>query len=96
MVSAIGSKFLDKNDIIKNGNNNFEGNVDMNFLSTEFDKAIGWPSEDEENEEISQKGGKMDWFPKDAVSEPDLMMVLGSEESTIGFLPWHIRLTEIQ
>lgn len=31
-----------------------------------------------------------------AESEPDLMMVFGNVKSTLGFLPWHIRLTEIQ
>lgn len=28
--------------------------------------------------------------------EPDLLIICGSTLSTFGFLPWHIRLTEIQ
>ena len=28
--------------------------------------------------------------------EPDLLLILGNVQSTLGFLPWHIRLTEIQ
>ena len=32
----------------------------------------------------------------DVSLEPDLLIVFGSSSSTLGFLPWHIRLTEIQ
>jgi undecaprenyl pyrophosphate synthase len=28
-------------------------------------------------------------------AEPDLLLVMGNIKSTLGFLPWHIRLTEI-
>lgn len=31
-----------------------------------------------------------------ATTEPELLLILGSIQSTLGFLPWHIRLTEIQ
>ncbi|OXA63587.1 Dehydrodolichyl diphosphate syntase complex subunit NUS1 [Folsomia candida] len=34
----------------------------------------------------------LDWCD----TEPELMMVFGNVNSTLGFLPWHIRLTEIQ
>lgn len=29
-------------------------------------------------------------------TDPDLLIILGKVKSTLGFLPWHIRLTEIQ
>jgi len=29
-------------------------------------------------------------------TEPDLLVILGNVTSTLGFLPWQIRLTEIQ
>jgi len=32
----------------------------------------------------------------DVSMEPDLLVIFGSSSSTLGFLPWHIRLTEIQ
>lgn len=32
----------------------------------------------------------------DAKTDPDLLVILGNIKSTFGFLPWHIRLTEIQ
>ncbi|ODM94315.1 Dehydrodolichyl diphosphate syntase complex subunit NUS1 [Orchesella cincta] len=31
----------------------------------------------------------------EAKTEPDLLLILGNVKSTLGFLPWHIRLTEI-
>lgn len=32
----------------------------------------------------------------DAKTDPELLVILGDVKSTLGFLPWHIRLTEIQ
>jgi dehydrodolichyl diphosphate syntase complex subunit NUS1 len=57
---------------------------------------------------IRMKNNNSDWDAKDEITEtkvndtlngslePDLLIVFGSISSTMGFLPWHIRLTEIQ
>jgi hypothetical protein len=44
------------------------------------------------NEILGLKG-----LPSGAKTEPDLLVILGEDvKSTLGFLPWQIRLTEIQ
>ncbi|CAG7835920.1 unnamed protein product [Allacma fusca] len=76
---------------------------------SQADSTSGDPVQDDDlNEELPSKSineSKLDlilnknysaWSSSAGVSsEPDILVILGNIRSTLGFLPWHIRLTEI-
>lgn len=82
-----------------NENNEEEGKANhiSNLITDEDEESVKKSIQDADESKIDLVLNKAYSWPVSigTSTEPDLLIILGNISSTLGFLPWHIRLTEI-